>query len=212
MIFSGGTIEDSFALEQLKKVNPEIVVGVDKGANFLYQHQIIPHAIIGDFDSADSEAVDFYRGKPEVGIRTFQPEKDESDTEIAVRMALKHELDSLWILGATGTRLDHIMANLCMLKLALDAGTKAYLLDCHNKIYMAKETVHITKSEQFGSYFSLFAFGGDVEGLCIEGAKYPLKDYLLSSDNSRCISNEIEAEEVVISWENGILLIMETKD
>lgn len=212
MIISGGTIEDSFALEQLKTVNPDIVVGVDKGADFLYRHQIIPHAIIGDFDSVDPSVVAFYREQPGVGIREFQPEKDESDTEIAVRMAIKHDLDRLWILGATGTRLDHVMGNLQMLKLALDAGVRAYIVDSHNKIYLAEKQVSIQKSAQFGKYFSLFAFGGDVEGLCIEGAKYPLQDYYLSSDSSRCVSNEVEAEEVVIRWESGTLLIMETRD
>ncbi len=212
MIFSGGTIDDSFALEQLENIKPEIVVGVDKGANFLYRHGIIPHAILGDFDSVDAETVDFYRAQSGVGVREFPAEKDESDTEIAVRMALKHELESLWILGATGTRLDHVTANLQLLKLALDAGTRAYLVDSHNKIYLAENCVRIPKAEQFGTYFSLFAFGGDVQGLSIEGAKYPLKDYTLRSDNSRCISNEVADEEAVICFRSGILMIMETRD
>ncbi len=212
MLFCGGTIEDSFALEQLKIINPDIIVGVDKGAEFLYRHRIIPHAIVGDFDSVDPSVVAFYREQQGVGVRQFPAEKDETDTELAVGMAIKHELEGLWILGATGTRLDHVMGNLQILRLALDAGVRAYILDSHNKIYLAKKEACITKCEQFGQYFSLFAFGGDVEDLSIEGAKYPLQDYFLSTNNSRCVSNEVEDEKVVIRFQSGTLLIMETRD
>ncbi len=212
MLFCGGTIEDSFALEQIKKINPEIIVGVDKGAEVLYRHRITPHAIVGDFDSVDPAVVAFYREQQGVEVRRFPAEKDETDTELAVGMAIKHEIEGLWILGATGTRLDHVMGNLQVLKLALDAGVRAYIVDSHNKIYLAKKEVRISKSEQFGTYFSLFAFGGDVESLSIEGAKYPLQDYCLSTNNSRCVSNEVEAEEAVIRFQSGTLLIMETRD
>ena len=38
IIVSGGTIDRDFALEQLKNSNPEIVIGVDSGLDFLYHN------------------------------------------------------------------------------------------------------------------------------------------------------------------------------
>ena len=212
MIFSGGTIEDSFTLKQLKQIQPDFVIGVDKGIDFLYRHQIIPDVVVGDFDSADSSAIRFYRARGDVQIREFQPEKDDTDTEIAIRVALEFGVTKLWILGATGTRLDHVMANVRLLKLALDAGAAAYLLDLHNKIYLAKGEVRIQRSELYGKFFSLLAFEDEVTGLQITGAKYPLQNFSLPVASGRCVSNEVSEKEAVITLQSGTLIVFETKD
>ena len=61
LIISGGTINTSFALQTLKEVQPDYIIGVDKGLEFLYQNQIVPSHIVGDFDSANPEIVSYYK-------------------------------------------------------------------------------------------------------------------------------------------------------
>ena len=61
VIISGGTIEDSFALQVLNDVKPQTVIGVDGGLSFLYRNAIMPTHIVGDFDSADEDVVSFYK-------------------------------------------------------------------------------------------------------------------------------------------------------
>lgn len=212
IIISGGTINDVFALQMLNEIQPEYVIGVDRGLEFLYDNQVIPTHVVGDFDSVKAEVVEFYQTETKVPIRRFRPEKDASDTEIAVNLAIELGVEKLWILGGTGTRLDHVMANIQVLKIAHDVGVKAYLLDAYNRISLAEKEVCLSRNGSFGDYFSVFPFGGIVEDISIEGAKYPLSHYRLCPNSSMCVSNEIQEEEVKITFPDGMIILMETRD
>ena len=88
VIISGGELEEEFVLSILEKEENQYVIGVDKGMEFLYSHQILPNYIVGDFDSVKKEIGDYYRNETNVPIREFNPVKDASDTEIAIRLAM----------------------------------------------------------------------------------------------------------------------------
>ena len=212
IIISGGDINHAFALDTLKAVEPEVLIGVDKGLQFLYENRVMPTHVVGDFDSVPPHIIEYYETETQVPIRRFQPEKDASDTEIALRLALELGVNILWILGATGTRLDHVMANIQILSIAHAQGVKAYLLDAHNRISLEEHEVLLSKSRRFGDYFSVFPFGSVVEQLSIEGAKYPLSGYRLCPDSSMCVSNEWKDEEVKITFPQGKILLMETRE
>ena len=81
VIISGGELEEEFVLSILEKEENQYVIGVDKGMEFLYSHQILPNYIVGDFDSVKKEIGDYYRNETDVPIREFNPVKDASDTE-----------------------------------------------------------------------------------------------------------------------------------
>lgn len=212
VIVSGGSIQDEFALQMLYEIQPDYVIGVDSGLAFLYRNQVEPTHIVGDFDSVDLEVIAYYKSRTNIPIREFNPVKDATDTEIGVRLALELGAKALYLLGATGTRLDHVIANIQMLKIALDAGVKAYLVDECNRISLWNEEVTLSKEESFGTYFSIFPFGDSVERVSITGAKYPLNEYHLTNGESRCVSNEMVEKEVHITFSDGILILMETRD
>ena len=98
IIVSGGTIDKDFALEQVEIINPEIVIGVDSGLDFLYQNEIVPTHIVGDFDSVNQEVISYYKEEANIPILEFNPVKDATDTEIAVRLAIELGVKELWIL------------------------------------------------------------------------------------------------------------------
>ena len=212
VIISGGSIDDDFALEQMQMIQPEFIIGVDSGLKFLYRNQIMPTHIVGDFDSVDPAVITFYKDETQVPIREFNPVKDASDTEIALKLAIELGAGQVWIIGGTGTRLDHVMANMQMMKFALDAGVKAYILDKHNRISLVEREIVLNKADAYGLYFSVFPLGGCVEQFCIEGAKYPLKNHTLSPYNSLCVSNQFLEEQVRIKFSEGIIILMETRD
>lgn len=212
VIISGGSIDDAFALEQMQMIQPEFIIGVDSGLKFLYRNQIMPTHIVGDFDSVDPAVITFYKNETQVPTREFNPVKDASDTEIALKLAIELGAGQVWIIGGTGTRLDHVMANMQMMKFALDAGVKAYILDKHNRISLVEREIVLNKADAYGPYFSVFPLGGCVERFCIEGAKYPLKNHTLSPYNSLCVSNQFLEEQVRIKFSEGIIILMETRD
>ena len=193
VIVSGGMLEEEFVLPVLKSEETEFIIAVDKGLEFLYRHEIRPDYIVGDFDSVPHELVDYYREKMNVPVREFNPVKDASDTEIALRLCLGLNRKQIWILGGTGNRIDHLWANVQCLQIALDAGADARILDSHNRIRL---------------------LGGEapVDELTITGAKYPLKNHFLKPDDSLCVSNEFAEDEVKISFVYGKVILMETRD
>lgn len=205
-------MEEEFAVDILKDEETEFIIGVDRGLLFLYEHNILPDYIVGDFDSTPEEVIAYYKEETKVPIREFNPVKDASDTEIALRLCLDLRRQNILILGATGTRLDHVWANVQTLKVALDAGADARIVDRHNQIRLLKEELVLKKEEAYGPYFSVFPLGSEVEDFNITGAKYPLSHHMLTPFDSLCVSNEIEGDEVIISFPYGTVVLMETRD
>ena len=212
VIVSGGELKEDFALSVLEKEGANCVIGVDKGMEFLYRNQIVPSYIVGDFDSVDQEIADYYRNHTNVPIREYNPVKDASDTEIAVRLAMTLGCSRLLILGATGGRIDHLWANVQMLTIPFRAGIDGDILDPSNRIRLIGGDTVLRKSEMYGPYFSVFPLGGEVFGFNISGAKYPLKNHTLTPYDSLCVSNQIEEDEGKITFSRGIVILMETRD
>ena len=212
VIVSGGMVEKDFALPILKSEDTEFIIGVDSGLKFLYDNEIKPDYIVGDFDSAPRSLVSYYREELNVPVREFNPVKDASDTEIALRLCIGLNRKEIWILGATGNRIDHMWANVQCLQIALDAGADARIVDSHNQIRLLDKGITLKREEAFGKYFSLFPLELPVDDLSITGAKYPLKKHFLKPSDSLCVSNEFQEDEVEISFQYGKVILMETRD
>ena len=116
------------------------------------------------------------------------------------------------ILGATGSRLDHVLSNIGLLGIGLEEGVEILLVDSHNRIRMIREGISISKKEQYGKYVSLLPFTPKVTGITLMGMKYSLTDYTMQSYTSIGISNEIVEEEAEIWLRDGVLLVIESKD
>ena len=213
VIVSGGMVEKDFALSILKSEETEFVIGVDRGLVFLYDNEIKPDYIVGDFDSLPGEILERYRQEGEIPIRTYNPVKDATDTKIALDKALEDGSTEIWILGATGTRIDHVVCNLQILKEAWEKKVPVWIVDSRNKIGLPVEkTFSLKKEEQYGTYVSLFPMGETVEGLTLKGFKYPLDHYQLKDREGMGVSNEITADVADVSWEQGVLLMIQSKD
>lgn len=216
IIVSGGMLEETFVLQewQQHKESGEhcFMIGVDSGNLFLYEHQMTPDYIVGDFDSLPGETVNYYKHETNVPIREFDPVKDYTDTEIAVRLAMEKGCESIYLYGATGTRLDHVLGNIQTLSIPHHAGIHAEIRDSHNRIRVIEKEEVLYKEKMFGPYFSVFPLDGIVEHFYIKGAKYPLTDHVLTPYDSLCVSNQAKEEKVTITFPKGLVILMETRD
>lgn len=213
VLICGGEINDEFARKCLKKINPEWIVGVDKGLEFCYRNQIVPNWILGDFDSISPEVIEWYKKQEEIPIKQYKPEKDDTDTRLGIELAMKLGSDKIFLLGATGGRLDHYMGNLQSLLILAKEGKEGWILDEQNAITVRKAgKIGITKKEQFGKYVSFFSMGDEVTGLSLRGFKYPLNQYTLKNSDGLAVSNEILEDEAEIEFKTGELMIVESRD
>lgn len=162
-------------------------------------------------DTLDKEILDYYKSI-NTKIEGFKAEKDETDTELGIDCAIEAGADEIHLYGATGTRLDHVLGNIQSLRIASNKNIKAYIIDTHNKIHYVNQRETIKKNEQYGKYISFVPMTAKVKGVTLRGFKYPLENGVLVNDKSLAISNQIESEEAVVSYEEGVLLMIESKD
>lgn len=212
VIISGGHIDDGFALDWLKKNVYDCIIAADSGMNFLRRNGIIPDIIAGDFDSVDDDSLDEFSSLSEVEVLRLNPIKDDTDTEFVIREAIRRGATSISILGGTGTRLDHGLANVYLLGIGLEEGVEIQLVDAHNRIRMMDDVLEIERTEQFGEFVSVLPVRGDAKGVTLKGVKYPLKDAEVSCFSSLGISNEIIGDKAKISVKEGTLLVIESRD
>ncbi len=212
VILTGGRIEESFCLEYLEKQPFDFYIAVDSGLQFFYKNHLNPDLIVGDFDSVSGEALHYFERQKEVKWLRLIPEKDDTDTECAVRQAVLQGYGQIHILGGTGSRLDHMMATVGLLGMALEENVEILLLDSHNRARMIDHKLVITKKEQYGNYVSLLPVTPKVTGVTLKGMKYPLSDYTMVSYKSLGVSNEIVEDAAEIYLKDGALLVVESKD
>lgn len=214
VIISGGRLDDQFASEFIKKETPDILIAADKGLAFFEKTGIVPAKIVGDFDSQGESLLPKYESMG-VEIRKFNPVKDATDTEIAVRLAMELGAKKITILGASeGNRLDHLFGNVMTMMIPQQEGVDCFMVDPHNRLRVLTKPVEIRKEEQYGTYISLIPLTTDVHGVTLSGFKYPLWDYRFNilTSGSLGISNELSEEVGRVDFRSGVLLMLECRD
>ena len=241
IIVSGGDIQRDFALDFLKKEIEKTgrenicLIAADRGLEFFLDNQIRPDVAVGDFDSLSEEGKLFLKQQEEkleninsknaangsseknagtnLEIIRLKPEKDDSDTQSAMNLAIRRGAHKIVILGVTGKRVDHLMANFGLLKLAQEQGADVALVDVYNYMTLITSGTVLKREEQFGKYVSFFSMGGDVFGLTLEGFKYPLNGHLLTlADSGLTVSNEIRDDIAKVTYASGNLLMIMSRD
>ncbi len=210
IIVTGGKISMRLLESYTDNREESFIIGVDKGLEALDKASITPDLVIGDFDSANDGIRARYISSP--GAIILNPRKDYTDTHMAVLEALKLNPEHITVIGATGTRIDHMMGNLGLLKLCLEQGVSASIVDENNRITMIDKQFHITKETQYGRYISCIPFSDRVDGITIKGFEYDLENASMIKEETIGISNELRKEEGLIQIERGYMLIMETRD
>ena len=161
-------------------------------------------------------------------VLTYPAHKDFSDSEAAVREAVRiikdtwqkadgipetaDISDEIYLLGATGGRLDHFLANIALLMIPTQFGIKAWIVNEKNEITLLREGCSLEKKHTFGKYVSLIPFTEEVTSVVLKGFRYPLYGYTLTRDNTLGLSNEIEDERAEIAFEKGILIMVLSRD
>lgn len=214
LIISGGHLDDDFAVSYMKQYEFALTIAVDAGIEFFDRMGWVPDYLVGDFDTVKPEILQKFLqlGGAKPKILQFQPEKDETDTELAIRTAMDQGCETIHILGATGSRMDHVLGNIHLLGMGIGRGVEIILVDPNNRIRMIEKGIVIKQEEQYGSYVSLLPFTPKVTKLTLTGFKYPLYHHTLECYHSLGVSNEIIAEQAEISFQDGVLLVVEAKD
>lgn len=209
IIITGGNINEEFIKNEILKNNYKNIIAVDKGLEILYKCEIKPNYIIGDFDSLNENILKKYVGIEDIKIIKLNPEKDYTDTHMALKLAIELESTQITILGAIGTRIDHTLANIHILKEPLEKNIKCNILNENNNITLINNNTVILKEYP---YISLVPLTTSVEGVTLKGFKYPLNNAKMQIGESIGVSNEQIEDEATIELKSGILIVIQSTD
>lgn len=212
LVLSGGPIDLTFAGEFLRERSFTKVIAVDAGLEAAKALGLIPDVIVGDFDTVKPEVLAEFRRLEHIVWDVHQPEKNETDTELALNRAAAFGCGEIAVLGATGGRVDHLLGNIHLLYPLMQRGIFAYLLDAQNKVYLLDSGRDFFAETVWGKYVSFLPLTPKVTGITLTGFRYPLKEKDIEIGTSLCISNELAEEEARLEFSDGVLVCVESHD
>jgi thiamine pyrophosphokinase len=197
LLFTGGELGDVVSGDL---PNASLVLAADSGLHHARAVNIAVDLLVGDLDSVDER---FIGNTP---IQRHSPDKDASDTELAVEYAIDQGCNAVTIVGGVGGRVDHwlgLLLGLCRdewRNIGIDA------IMSRARIYVVRDflRLHGHRSE----VVSMFAANGDVHGLHINGLKWSGSYDVLPFGSSLGLSNELVSSTCEISLESGTLLVI----
>ena len=179
------------------------VIAADAGYARCLSLGIAPDLVIGDFDSLD-------RAPDAANVVRLPVEKDVTDMDAAVSLALERGCSILHLYGGMGGRPDHTLANYALLARLSRQGVRAFLYGEGYAVTAVTDGTMILTGGR-GETVSVFAWSEKAEGVTLQGLKYPLEDAVLTNTFALGVSNSFAAETAIVSVKHGTLLVMREK-
>lgn len=208
LVLSGGSISDYNILKN-HLTDKDFVICADGGVRHAIAFGIVPNLVVGDFDSIDSDSLEFIKAK-NIQIISFPVEKDETDTEIAVNYLIDKGFNEITMIGVSGSRLDHTFGSIMLLDRLLRNGIKGLIADSNNTVYMSEDYLRLERKE--GYYISIIPLGFNGIRVTLGGFYYPLENAHIEYGSTLGISNRIIDDYGEIKILEGKALVFHSKD
>lgn len=186
-------------------------VGADRGALRLVKRGIQPVMVVGDFDSIDAAELQTVK-EALVGAVVVKPDQDHTDTQLAIKSIFEQlQPDEVHLYGATGGRLDHLLANMW---LVLDPVFRQWapqikLIDKQNSVqFFLPGDYQITKEadKRYLAFVPLMPMH-----LTLPDEKYQL-DAAYNAYPISWASNEFSGNTGHFSFDAGVLAVIQSCD
>jgi thiamine pyrophosphokinase len=206
VIVANGVLDD-WIISKIKKT--EYIIGVDRAAYWLIEKNIIPNIAIGDFDSCTTNEYKVITSRVQ-DVKKFSEKKDKTDLELALDFVIQKHPKEVIIYGAIGSRIDHTIGAIFLLKKLLDRGIFGEILHKTNSIQLSDDVIDFQKNDEY-QYLSLLPFSEEIV-YDISGCLYNGKDIVVTKGQTRGISNEIQEKKATVYIKKGIAIIIRSRD
>jgi len=157
-----------------------------------------PDVLVGDMDSVAPNVLAELESSG-CAVMRYSPRKDETDLELALTEAVERGATDIVVLGATGGRVDHTIANMMLLSMPVLVGRRVMILDGDTEIVLIRDVGRVRGCP--GDTVSLIPICGDARGVTTEGLEW---------EYARGVSNVLTAPVASISVRDGFLLMTHT--
>ena len=196
IVFLAGDLRNEKRLKQWIDELPNVdFFAADAGYYYAKRMNTPLTRVFGDFDSAQIP--------PEENLTVYPCEKDQTDSELALDLAIADGYNSVWMIAPFGGRIDHTIANIALLEKARKNHIDLKLYDGENLVFLLEEGMHTLRADL--RYISFFPVG-DRATVSLNGFKYPLDHKELQRMIPLAISNEPASESPQITIHHGTIL------
>lgn len=207
VIVANGRWQRPAALDLLL-AEARLIIAADGGAAHCERIGVTPGVVVGDFDSLDPDLLARCQ-RAGCEILRHPPQKDATDLELALDIALARKAKAVTILGALGGRWDMSLANILLAAQHKYREIEVVLVEGRCRMQVLHPGKPHVVSSLNGKLLSLLAVGGDAAGVTLSGFRYPLNGQGLVVGSSLGVSNELAGAEAAIRHESGILLCVQ---
>ena len=207
-IYTGGAIDAANITDHPK--GDDLLIAADSGFDNAVALGEKPLILVGDLDSINLDSIKEKKIPDGVEIYKVPAEKDLTDTQLAVELALSKGARDIVIIGGLSGRLDHTLSNLGILEHLADLGCHGVITDGFNRARFLRNGSTLIPRGAY-TYLSLLAADSAVKGVEIDGVKYPLKKAKLSRSYQFAVSNELTGNCAFVSVKKGSIYIIESK-
>ncbi|WP_161877637.1 thiamine diphosphokinase [Alkalibacterium sp. MB6] len=190
----------------------DVIIGVDGGAVECYKRGIPIDLALGDFDSITLEE------KKQLAVYTdrleeFKADKDDTDAELAISRAWEtFNPEQMILYNWMGGRVDHLLS---LLFFAYQPRFESILeklifKNKQNTLSFLKPGQHRIQKEEDKTYMSVIGMT-PVTNLTLSGMKYLLSEATYTYPMA-LVSNEILTHDAQLSFEKGILAVIQSGD
>lgn len=208
LLVSSGDINNYKALKNLASTH-DFIICADGGIRHLIQIGIDPDIIIGDLDSIDKNSMDYIRDK-KLDVIKYPVQKDETDTELAIIYLIDKGYEDITLVGVTGSRIDHTLSNIFLLKNLSHKNIKAKIIDDNNIIYFVDSDLKLKRDDKY--YVSVIPIIKEGVVVSLKGFLYPLVESRIQFGSSLGVSNRITSDYGEIIIHSGEAMIIVAKD
>lgn len=201
LIIANGFQQKKSLIKKLKDIGFDFIIAADGGANSLMKLKIYPNIVIGDFDSIKSNTIKWAERQAKI-IQIKR--QNDTDVEKAIKYLIRNNFNEAILLGGTGDRLDHSIANIGFI-IKYSKLIKLYLIHINSVLYTISgiNDINVRKDETI----SLYAFDSKTK-LTSFGLKYKLNDTSLMFGEKDSTSNVALTDKIKINVKGGIAIII----
>lgn len=208
LVISSGTINNYSILKSIVKES-DFIVCADGGMDHLMKINRLPDLLLGDLDSISNDALD-YVNENNIKIQKYSSIKDSTDTELAIEYLIEKGIRDITLIGVTGTRQDHTIANILLLSRLHDKDIKGKIVDDNNIIYLIDDYLELEYQKE--TYISILPITEDGIEVSLTGFYYNLNDQIIEFGSTIGISNKIVDGHGVIKIHKGKAIVFISKD
>lgn len=177
------------------------VIAADSGLENARRLGLDVNLLVGDLDSVTAATLADY---PDIPVERHPPDKDQTDLDLALEAASGVEANQVIVVGGSGGRIDHLLANAALLTSHRFAALELSWLTAEGRAHVVRSVLVIHGSS--GDLVSLIPYGGTVVGVSTAGLRWPLQDDTLPSGTTRGVSNEMTGPVARVNVTEGVLL------